>query len=226
MEPVFKTNYIPGRTIEMLTKERILERISRTPTESFKLLMKLNRLATTIKWAQDGSSKRGKERTVSQEQNHEIIKIWAAFEAYDVHYIICGDLAKYYYDSTMHFTNEFDFYIEDNTDNRSRLSKAMEHLCICKKGFFETIELMPGWLNVYYNGFVLNFFTQLNVKSERTFGQCFELASFAQIEDVAVKFLHLNHLLESKRAANRPKDQIDVLALEEIKKAKEERGEM
>ena len=32
-----------------------------------------------------------------------------------------------------------------------------------------------------------------------------------------IPFLHINHLIEAKKAANRPKDQVDVLALEKIK---------
>lgn len=37
------------------------------------------------------------------------------------------------------------------------------------------------------------------------------------IGSVLVPFLHINHLIESKKAANRPKDQIDVIYLEKIK---------
>ncbi|MBK0383822.1 hypothetical protein I5M32_12710 [Pedobacter sp. SD-b] len=55
-----------------------------------------------------------------------------------------------------------------------------------------------------------------------TFNQAYDMASIAEIEDVKVPFLHINQLILAKKAANRPKDQIDVMALEKIKKLPEE----
>ncbi|TYP98506.1 hypothetical protein BC792_101163 [Sphingobacterium allocomposti] len=47
------------------------------------------------------------------------------------------------------------------------------------------------------------------------------MASIADIEGVRVPFLHINQLIANKKAVNRPKDQIDVQALEEIIKLRE-----
>jgi hypothetical protein len=55
-----------------------------------------------------------------------------------------------------------------------------------------------------------------------TFNECLHQASYAEIEGVVVPFLHINHLIASKKAANRPKDQIDVIYLEKIKQLLEE----
>jgi hypothetical protein len=55
-----------------------------------------------------------------------------------------------------------------------------------------------------------------------SFDQCRELASKADIDGVAVPVLHINHLLSNKKAVNRPKDQLDVIYLEKIKKLLEE----
>ncbi len=227
METAFTTNYKPGRTIETLTRERILQRISHTPTESFGVMMKLNRLAVLIKRAKSFFSKKAIGKLyVSLVQHHEIINLWSAFQAFNVQYIMCGDLAIHFYNPSIHFTNEFDIYIDDSIENRKRLGQALEYLGICKKDFFDSVQFTPGWLQVYLNGFVLNFFTRLNENSETSFDQHNVFAHSVEIENIPIKFLHLNHLLESKRAANRPKDQIDVLALEEIKIAKQESGEM
>ena len=46
--------------------------------------------------------------------------------------------------------------------------------------------------------------------------------SFAEIENIKVPFLHINHLLANKKAVNRPKDQIDVIELEKLKKLRED----
>jgi hypothetical protein len=58
-----------------------------------------------------------------------------------------------------------------------------------------------------------------------TFDECLEQANIADIEGVKVPFLHINHLISSKKAANRPKDQIDVVYLEKIKKLLDEEGQ-
>jgi hypothetical protein len=44
------------------------------------------------------------------------------------------------------------------------------------------------------------------------------MASKADLDGVIVPFLHINHLLANKKAVARPKDQLDVMELEKIKK--------
>lgn len=55
-----------------------------------------------------------------------------------------------------------------------------------------------------------------------SFEACLNLAAVADIDGVQVPFLHLNHLIAAKKAANRPKDQLDVMYLEKIQKILEE----
>lgn len=55
-----------------------------------------------------------------------------------------------------------------------------------------------------------------------TFLECLEIASIADLEGIEVPFLHINQLIENKKAVNRPKDQIDVIALEQIRKLRED----
>jgi hypothetical protein len=52
---------------------------------------------------------------------------------------------------------------------------------------------------------------------EASFAECVALATKAEIEGIPVPFLHINQLIANKKAVNRPKDQIDVAALEKIK---------
>lgn len=44
------------------------------------------------------------------------------------------------------------------------------------------------------------------------------MASIADIDGVQVPFLHINQLIANKKAVNRDKDQLDVIALEKIQK--------
>lgn len=55
-----------------------------------------------------------------------------------------------------------------------------------------------------------------------TFDECLQMASIADIEDVSVPFLHINQLIENKKAVNRPNDKIDVLALEQIRQLRDD----
>ena len=59
---------------------------------------------------------------------------------------------------------------------------------------------------------------------EFSFEQCLEIATIAEIEKIPVPFLHINQLIQNKKAVNRPKDQIDVLELEKIKQLRKEMG--
>jgi hypothetical protein len=51
METVLRTNYKPGRTVEEVERERLYERLNHTPTESFKIMMKLIRISEKMKRA-------------------------------------------------------------------------------------------------------------------------------------------------------------------------------
>ena len=57
-----------------------------------------------------------------------------------------------------------------------------------------------------------------------SFEQCLQIATIAEIEKIPVPFLHINQLIQNKKAVNRPKDKIDVLELEKIKQLRKEMG--
>ena len=87
----------------------------------------------------------------------------------------------------------------------------------------ERMQFIPGW--TYFNlnnGMRLD--VMLGVKGLEAVGfhECLKYATIADIHEIKVPFLHINHLIASKKAANRPKDQIDVIYLEKIKKLKDE----
>ncbi len=57
-----------------------------------------------------------------------------------------------------------------------------------------------------------------------SFEQAFEQVTLATINNIQVPFLHINQLIANKKAVNRPKDQLDVIELEKIKKLRKEMG--
>lgn len=55
-----------------------------------------------------------------------------------------------------------------------------------------------------------------------TFDECLNFASIADLDTVQVPFLHINHLIQNKKVVDQPKDKIDVIELEKIRKIREE----
>jgi hypothetical protein len=82
----------------------------------------------------------------------------------------------------------------------------------------ETMQFVPGWspfkLN---NGFQLDILIMPMKGLEKfSFDDCYEAASVAEICGIQVRFLHINQLIANKKAVNRPKDQVDVIGLENV----------
>jgi hypothetical protein len=50
-----------------------------------------------------------------------------------------------------------------------------------------------------------------------SFDEAFEYTTIAIVNNIRVPFLHLNQLIDNKKAVNRPKDQLDIIELEKIK---------
>ena len=70
---------------------------------------------------------------------------------------------------------------------------------------------------VHAAGIVLDIMTTMKGLEEMSFIDCYQKAETANIEDVQIRFLHINHLILNKKAVNRTKDKVDVEYLEKIK---------
>lgn len=115
------------------------------------------------------------------------------------------------------FTGDLDIWLKDTLENRQLLRKAFKD---CEMGDYPMIEYMqfiPGWTDFHLNnGLRLDILIEMKGLEGYSFDECLEMASVADIENVNVPFLHINQLIENKKIVNRPKDQIDVQALEQI----------
>ncbi len=157
--------------------------------------------------------------------SEEIIKFWTALHNNHVKYIMVGGFATNLH-GFQRYTGDMDILIDDNLENRKKLRKAFADYGM---GDFEPIERMqfvPGWTNFYLNnGFVLDLMVPpMKGLESYSFDDCFNLASIAEIYDMKIPFLHINQLIANKKAVNRPKDQIDVMELEKIKKTGQNTG--
>lgn len=150
--------------------------------------------------------------------DEEILAFWKALQDHDVKYIMVGGFATNLH-GYQRYTGDMDIWIEDTIENRKQLRKAFVN---CDMGDFPMIEYMqfvPGWTDfTLNNNLKLDILVEMKGLELYSFNDCLEMASVADIDQIKVPFLHLNQLIANKKTVNRAKDQIDVLALEEIKK--------
>ncbi|MEX8546314.1 MAG: hypothetical protein V5804_01815 [Mucilaginibacter sp.] len=150
--------------------------------------------------------------------DEEILKFWKALQNHDVKYIMVGGFATNLH-GYQRYTGDMDIWIKDTIENRKQLRSAFIN---CDMGDYPMIEYMqfiPGWTEFRLNNsLILDILIDMKGLEGYSFDECLEMASVADIDGIKVPFLHLNQLITNKKTVNRPKDQIDVLALEEIKK--------
>jgi hypothetical protein len=120
-------------------------------------------------------------------------------------------------------TDDIDVWIEDTLENRENYRKGYKEYSGIDITMMDRLQIVPGWTNFSLNnGFKLDLMVSMKGLENVSFNECFNLANKADIDDVTVPFLHINHLIANKKAVNRPKDQVDVMELEKIKKYLEE----
>jgi hypothetical protein len=153
--------------------------------------------------------------------DEEILNFWKALQDNKVQYILVGGYAMNFH-GYKQLTPGLGIYLKETLENRQALRAAFVN---CKMGDFPMIEYMqflPGWTEFHLNNQLrLDILTDMKGLEAYTFDECLQMASVADIENVNIPFLHINQLIENKKVVNRPKDQIDVLALEQIRKLRE-----
>lgn len=152
----------------------------------------------------------------------EILKFWRALLKNEVSFIMIDGVA-----TNLHgfhrTTDDIDIWIKDNLENRHNLRKAFNDYGLGDFKSLESIQFIPGWTDFHLdNGLRMDIMTSVKGLEEFGFDKCYEYSSIATIYELEIPFLHINQLIESKKAANRPKDQIDIIELENIKKLRKE----
>lgn len=154
--------------------------------------------------------------------DNELLNFWRFLNRHEVQYVMVGGVATnlHGYERT---TNDIDLLLKDTLENRQRLRIAFKDYGIGDFEMMERLQFVPGWTNFHLNnGLRLDVMTEMKGLEEISFDECIEMASIAEIENVSIPFLHINHLIANKKAVDRPKDQVDVIYLEKIKKLREE----
>ncbi len=154
--------------------------------------------------------------------DEDLLDFWGKLNSNDVKYLMVGGLATRFHGYNR-ITDDLDLWLEDSLENRQKLRKAFADLGYGNYQSIETMVFVPGWTSFYAAGIELDIMTSMKGLESESFESCYQQAKIFDIGPHKVPFIHINHLIANKKAVNRPKDQIDVIQLEEIKRILEKR---
>jgi hypothetical protein len=152
----------------------------------------------------------------------EIPDIWKCLHQNEVKYLTIGGFAVNFYGYSR-VTGDIDLLIEDSLQNRKRLRQFLKELGVGDFKEIEYIEFIPGWTDFSLDyGIRLDVMTSIKGFSKEDFDELYRLSEVTMLSDIPVRFIDYHNLILSKKAANRPKDQLDIEEMEKIKKWKDE----
>ena len=154
-------------------------------------------------------------------QDDDLLRFWQTLNKNKVKYIMVGGFATRFHGFNR-ATDDLDIWIADTLTNLKNLRKSFNELGYGDFPSLETMEFVPGWTSFYVGQFIeLDIMTSMKGLEDYTFDDCLKMASTADLGGVIVPFLHINQLIANKKAVDRPKDKIDLIELEKIKKIRD-----
>ena len=152
--------------------------------------------------------------------DEDILRVWRLLGKYDVKYIMVGSFAMSLHGFSK-IAPQVDIWIKDTLENRKGLILVLKELGLGDFESIETTQFIPGFSTILLSsGFELDIMTSLKGFEQESFDACYSVSPTAMILEVPVKFMHINQLIEAKRAADRLQDRVDVLELEKIRESK------
>ena len=146
----------------------------------------------------------------------QIIEIWKYLSLNKVKYLTIGGFAVNIYGYGRN-TGDIDIFIEDSIDNRKNLRETLKQIGIGDFENINTMQFIPGWTDITLNfNLRLDIMTSVKGLENYSFEQLLEQAYIVKINETPVYFLDYNNLIKAKKAANRPKDILDIEELEKI----------
>jgi predicted nucleotidyltransferase len=155
-------------------------------------------------------------------EDEELLSFWRGLNINGVRYIMVGGFAVRF-NGFNRTTEDIDMWLEDTLTNRQNLRKTFNELGYGDFPSIETMQFIPGWtsFNIAF-GIELDIMTEMKGLESQSFDEYLRKTRIADFDGVKVPFLHINDLIANKKAVFRPKDQIDLLELEKIKKIQDE----
>jgi predicted nucleotidyltransferase len=148
--------------------------------------------------------------------NIQIIDIWKYLAVNKVKYLTIGGFAVNIYGYGRN-TGDIDIFIEDSIENRENLKEALKQAGIGDFENLNTMQFIPGWTDITLNfNLRLDIMTSVKGLENTTFEQLLEKAYITEISAIPVYFIDYESLIVAKKAANRPKDLLDIEELEKL----------
>src|SRR5574339_86905 len=132
--------------------------------------------------------------------DEELLNFWLCLNKYNVKYIMVEGVATNL-NGYQRTTDDIDVWIEDTLENREIFRKAYREYSGIDITMMDRLKIIPGWTNFSLNnGFRLDLLVGMKGLEEFSFDDCYKLSNKANIYDVIVPFLHINHLIANKKA--------------------------
>ncbi|NML20492.1 hypothetical protein HHL16_06385 [Pseudoflavitalea sp. G-6-1-2] len=153
----------------------------------------------------------------------ELCKLWKEFSAKEIQYIITGTVAIHFHGFPM-ADSFIECWIKDSEENRRRLDDVFHTLGYTTDFRLKKEKLPPGagYLVPMEDLEVIIYTDADGVNTD--FDNCLKLSSVAEIQGIRIPFLHIDHLLDSKKISKRRNGDAIVRELERIRKIREQEG--
>lgn len=148
--------------------------------------------------------------------NEEFLRLIDTFQKFNVKYIVVGGFAVNHY-GYRRTTGDCDIYLEDSIVNRQSLIDSLDAMAYGRFDELLRVPIIAGYCEIMMdNGMYADLMTEMKGLDKSKFNDYYELATLDVIQDIPVRFLHYNHLIENKKATGRNKDLLDIEELEKI----------
>lgn len=148
--------------------------------------------------------------------NDQIIAVWKYLSENNVNYLTIGGFAVNIYGYGRN-TGDIDIFIEDTIENRGNLRNAIKQMGLGDYESINTMQFIPGWTDFTLNfNFRLDIMTSVKGLENQSFSALLEQANIIDIDGIPAFFIDYKNLIIAKKAANRPKDLLDVEELEKL----------
>jgi len=153
-----------------------------------------------------------------EKENTEVLLLLSVFQKHKVDYLIVGGFAvnRYGYSRA---TGDLDLYLRDTKRNRKNLIEAIDEMGYGRYNMLMDTPIIAGYCEIMMDdGMYADLMTDIPGLDKTKYDEYLSMATVDVVQGFEIRFLHYNHLLENKRATNRPKDRLDVEELERINK--------
>ncbi len=147
----------------------------------------------------------------------EITSFFQLLNKHSVKYILVGGFAVNYHGFSR-ATGDVDLWLEDSEVNRKKLVAALKENNVEGGEAFLTYP----FISVYYelllgNGIYIDLMSDLQFLKQSNFDECYQYANNYQVlENLEVKVITVNRLIEEKEQSSRAKDKEDAEQLKKL----------